>query len=169
MTTTNFLGIPVEGDIIKSSRVAQQTLEEFQPLLQAVLDDPTMVEFGWRQATPYFNDGEPCEFSAHGAWFRTDADADVEDTYELEVDYSHPTLGTVSGGEWVDDPAGTGRRIKVGAKYEGPDEARFERCKALHAAIEGGHFYDVLINAFGDHAYVTVRREGIEVEYYEHD
>lgn len=169
MTGKNFLGIPVEGDIHESSRVAQQPTEEFQPILQAVLDDQTITEFGWRQRTPYFNDGDPCKFSAYGTWFRTDTDQDVDDTYELEVDYSHPSLGGVSGGEWIDDPAGTGRRVKVGAKYEGPDEARYQRCLALHAAIDGGHFFDVLITAFGDHAHVTVRRTGIEVEFYEHD
>jgi hypothetical protein len=50
--TRSFLGIPVEGDITAgSTRVDQKPIEELQPLLQAVLDDPTIVEFGWRQGT----------------------------------------------------------------------------------------------------------------------
>lgn len=160
--TTNFLGIPINGDITRGdSRVEQKPIEELQPILQAVLDDPTITEFGWRQYTPYFNDGEPCTFSAHGTWVRTTADEDVDED-ELEM-WGHRSLGKVSGGrnkdtgEWETYP------------YEGPDEARFDRCKALEKAIEGGAFEHVLLDAFGDHANITVRRTGIEVEFYDHD
>jgi hypothetical protein len=166
--TTNFLGIPVQGDITRGSdRVEQKPIEELQPILQAVLDDPTIVEFGWRQYTPYFNDGDPCTFSAHGTWVRTTADEDVDED-ELEM-WGHRSLGKTEGGEWVDDPDRPGRRKKVGEQYEGPDEARYRRCKALEGAIEGGHFEHVLLDSFGDHANITVRRDGIEVEFYDHD
>ncbi|MBX9392229.1 hypothetical protein K4749_01110 [Streptomyces sp. TRM72054] len=158
----NFLGIPVQGDITPgATRVEQKPLEDLQPILQAVLDDPTIVEFGWRQYTPYFNDGDPCEFSAHGLWVRTTDDEDADED-ELEM-WGHRSLGKVSGhrdqatGEWVTDP------------YQGPDEARYLRCKELEKAVEGGAFEVVLLKAFGDHAEVTVRRDGIEVEFYSHD
>lgn len=171
--TTNFLGIPVQGDITRgATRTEQKPIEELQPILQAVLDDPTIVEFGWRQYTPYFNDGEPCTFSVHGLWVRTETDRDAEDQedeYDLDVGYGHPSLGQMTGGEWVDDPDRPGRRKKVGERYEGPDLARYERCHALDAAIQGGAFEHVLLDAFGDHALVTVRKSGIEVEFYEHD
>lgn len=162
-TQKNFLGIPVEGDITPgASRRAQKPIEEFQPILQAVLDDPTIVEFGWRQATPYFNDGDPCVFSVYGTWVRTDADDEVDDEYELEVE-SHRSLGKVSG-TWNE----TTRKYENHA-YEGPDQARYERCQELSGAVEGGAFDDVLLAAFGDHARVTVRKTGIEIEFYEHD
>jgi hypothetical protein len=167
-TKRNFFGIPINGDITKGeTRVAQKPIEELQPILQAVLDDPTIVEFGWRQYTPYFNDGEPCTFSAHGTWVRTTADEDA-DKYELEM-WGHRSLGKTDGGEWVDDPDRPGRRKKVGERYEGPDEARYLRCKELEKAVEGGRFEHVLLDAFGDHANITVRRDGIEIEFYEHD
>ena len=162
--TSNFLGIPIQGDITKgANRVDQKPIEEFQPTLQAMLDDPTIIEFGWRQYTPYFNDGEPCEFSVYGTWVRTDADKDVDDEYELEVGSSHRTLGNrpyrenPDTGKWEQQP------------YEGPDAARYDRCLALMSAVEGGSFEHVLLEAFGDHAVVTVRRDGIEVEFYDHD
>lgn len=168
ISARNFLGIPVQGDITRGEfRVEQKPIEELQPILQAVLDDPTIVEFGWRQYTPYFNDGDPCTFSVHGTWVRTTADEDA-DEYELEM-WSHRSLGEIKGGEWVSDPDRPGRNKRVGAQYEGPDEARYQRCKALESAIEGGAFEDVLLDAFGDHANVTVRRDGIEVEFYDHD
>lgn len=160
--TTNFLGIPVQGDITRGSdRVEQKPIEELQPVLQAVLDDPTIVEFGWRQYTPYFNDGEPCEFGVNGTWVRTTADEDADED-ELEM-WGHRSLGKIPGhreqtiGQWVNDP------------YEGPDEARYLRCKALEKAVEGGAFEHVLLDAFGDHANITVRRDGIQVEFYDHD
>lgn len=165
--TTNFLGIPVQGDITRGSdRVEQKPIEELQPILQAVLDDPTIVEFGWRQYTPYFNDGEPCEFGVNGTWVRTTADEDTDED-ELEM-WGHRSLGKVIT-EWGDVDPATKRRVVVSETYEGPDRARYDRCKALEGAVEGGAFEHVLLDAFGDHANITVRRDGIQVEFYDHD
>lgn len=66
--TRTFFGIPIEGDISFADKKTQQRpIEELQPLMQVVLDDPTIEWFGWRQYTPYFNDGEPCVFSVRAA------------------------------------------------------------------------------------------------------
>jgi hypothetical protein len=163
----NFLGIPVQGDITPgTTRVEQKPIEELQPILQAVLDDSTIVEFGWRQYTPYFNDGDPCEFSAHGLWVRTTEDEGAdEDVLEM---WGHRTLGKATT-VWGDVDPATKRRVVVSETYEGPDRARYDRCKALEKAVEGGAFEVVLLEAFGDHAEVTVRKDGIEVEFYSHD
>jgi len=159
-----FLGLPVEGDINEGDkREKQRPLEDLQPILQALLDDEGVIEFGWKQYTPYFNDGEPCTFRAYGAWVRTAADADVDDRYELEIDYSHRSIGKRPK-TWNS----AARDYDYGA-YEGPDEARFDRCHTLDRAIDGGEFLDVLVDAFGDHAEVTVRRDGFQVEFYSHD
>ncbi len=168
MTTEhrNFLGLTVEGDITQgSTRVEQRPVEDLQPTLQAVLDDPTILEFGWRQYTPYFNDGEPCKFSIYGLWVRTNTD---EDTDDLNLDSGHPSLGEEPYIE-VADPSRAGGRTWKKGPYQGPDQARYERCHALRRAIEGGEFENVLLAAFGDHAAVTVRRDGIQVDFYEHD
>ncbi|OKI22223.1 hypothetical protein [Streptomyces sp. CB03911] len=162
-TTRTFMGMLVEGDINEGDkREEQRPLEDLQPVLQALFDDDGVIEFGWRQYTPYFNDGEPCTFSTSGTWVRTDADADGSGSADLAVDY-HPSLGEI--------PATYNRETRsydYGA-YEGPDEGRYDRAKALAKAIEGGEFLDVLLEAFGDHAKVTVRRDGIQVDFYDHD
>ncbi|KQX43521.1 hypothetical protein ASD97_25960 [Streptomyces sp. Root63] len=171
-TGTNFLGMPVSGDITQgSSRTEQKPLEELSPLFQALVDDPTIVEFGWRQYTPYFNDGDTCDFSVHGLWVKTTVEQELEDSgteefevYDLEADY-HPSLGAVNGhweGEWSN-------RSYVRDSYEGPDEARYDRCQDLDRALQSGAFETVLLDTFGDHAMVTVRKAGIEVEFYDHD
>lgn len=171
-TKTNFLGIPVEGDIAKGDkRVSQRPLSELEPLIRAVLDDPTMKAFGWAQYTPYFNDGDPCTFSASQPWFLTNADPDpddVEDFYAYEISSygdGHPSLGKKDGdwaGEWPN-------RKLVNETYEGPDEDRHDRAKALSDAIDGGEFEDVLLESFGDHASVRVTAGGITVDTYCHD
>lgn len=164
-TTRNFLGIPVEGDITAGrTRTDQKPIEELQPILQAVLNDPTIVEFGWRQYTPYFSDGDPCEFSVYGLWVRLEGvEEEVEDSWDLELDNSHHPVGRRPSAYNYE-----ARKYERGL-YEGPDEARYDRVHALDRAIQGGAFEHVLLEAFGDHASITVRRDGIEVDFYEHD
>jgi len=171
--TMTFLGIPVEGDIASTKRTPQRPLEDLAPLMQALLDDDGIARFGWRQYTPYFNDGDACEFSAGSLWVARPEDLDPDDpetvdAEELDVDYGSP-LGSYEGGEWVPDPDNPGCNHRVGMTYSGPDRDRYDRCKALSAAIDSGQFDNVLLEAFGDHANISVAREGITVECYEHD
>lgn len=179
-THKNFLGIPVEGDITRgSSRKAQRPLAELEPLLRAVLNDPRIHTIGWTQYTPYFNDGEPCEFSVGQPWFTTtglpkldeetgaptdqhDLGEDDDDfegySYEMSTYSRHPTLGGVLS-----------RYNQPEQPYAGPDEALWNACKELSDAIEGGEFEDELLEAFGDHAEVRIRASGITVDGYSHD
>lgn len=181
-TRTNFLGIPVEGDINDGGRTRtdQRPLEELEPLIRAVIDDDGIAVFGWTQYTPYFNDGDPCEFSAGEPWFLTHADLDALkakqrividededlldivdwDHYEYEIS-GHPTLGI---DQW---DSSFHKRVTI---ERDPDTiARYERCRALAKAIGSGEFDDVLFDAFGDHASIRVRRTGISVDEYSHD
>lgn len=166
-----FLGIPVQGDIRPGEgRKEQWPLSRLAPFMQEVLDDPTIVAFGWSQYTPYFNDGEPCVFSVNELWVRTETDPDPAKTYgydDLSVcSYlGHPSLGKVNGHQEGDWP----NQEYVIDSYEGPDRARFERCFALGAALQGGHYDNVLLDAFGDHAEITVTREGITVDSCDHE
>lgn len=157
--TSNFLGIPIEGDFYSRGQVAQKPLSELQPLLRALLDDDFIVEFGWRQYTPYFADGEVCEFGVEDLWVRTDRDTEVDDIDDLLVGEwygEHPTLGEL--------------RITDGqAVYQGSERERAERARELADALASGAFDEVLADAFGDHAQVTVRRDGIQVDFYDHD
>lgn len=181
-TTRNYLGIPVTGDISHAERRADQyTHEQVAELFSVVINDPTIKALGWTQRTPYFNDGEPCVFSAFGLWVATqddptpdldDPDDDTEEygsehhTERLTVGYGHPTLGEIKV-EWVRRP--DGKYDKIEHSYVGPDEGRYRRCLALHEAIDGDHCDNVLLELFGDHAQITMTKEKITVETYEHD
>jgi hypothetical protein len=168
----NFLGIPVEGEITRPERRSRQRpLEEFAPLLQAVLDSELVTEFGWAQYTPYFMDGDPCIFGASTVWVRTTSDTGGtgtfgdydDDMYTLEVLQSggHPTLGLA---RW------NGVTRAYDEVERSPEITGLSRqCTELAKAIDGGSFDDVLLDAFGDHAEITVRRDGITIASYSHD
>lgn len=100
---------------------------------------PELVGVRWAQYTPYFNDGEPCEFGVRELYYRTANTAedagDYEDGYE-----STP---------W--------RKEDKTPLHLAVDE--FDRSRDE----------DIMREAFGDHVQVTATREGVEVEEYEHD
>jgi hypothetical protein len=147
MTEINGLGLPITGTITKSGRrdVEQYPVEQLRPIVQAVVDDPFIAEVGWHQYTPYFNDGEPCEFQVHTPWVRTIQDPSSDKYWELEM-YNHPTF--------TNSPA---------------VEESAQRAMALSMALEGGHFEKVLEELFGDHARVTLTKSGFHVDFHNHD
>jgi hypothetical protein len=162
MTHTNFLGIPVDGVITPGTRVPQRPREDLRPMLRALLYDDGIAEFGWMQYTPYFNDGEPCVFDISDFWARTSADGGLSIEALGVGTYCdpHPSLGHV-GHEGYGDAS-------IRLPYVGTDEERYLRVRALADALDSGAFCDVLLEAFGDHAKVLVRRTGITVEFYKH-
>lgn len=172
----NFLGIPVEGIIYENHKAEQKSLEELAPLIKAVLDDPMFVTIEWAQYTPYFDDGDTCTFRVGTVSFRTTQDHvdyckwncplkeeeghecvydDDQDEKEFNVKYGHPTLGGYEG--WGADQV---------FKSDFPDQ--FHKAHALSEAIDSGSFDDVLLRAFGDHAYVKLTRDKITVDTYAH-
>ncbi|MER5617702.1 hypothetical protein [Streptomyces sp. NPDC002215] len=154
-----FLDLPVEG-VIEHPQVPQRPVEELRPLLEAVLHYPTIVEFGWQQYTPY----DPGEFGIDYIWVRTAEEPPEATPRDLWL------LGggcNSLGSNWGPNPDLPGCYMQL-PDYEGPDRDRHDRVMALHKALEDGTFNDVLREAFGDHAAVTMRREGIHVEPCDH-
>lgn len=165
--TRSFLGIPVHGDIHQSRDMPDQLpLEELSPLLQAVLDDPHVIELGWRQYTPYFNDGEPCIFSAGHLWIRTNGDEEGLAPDELQLDDFESSC--LRDREWVSSENGINGHY-VPRKREPWQVALHEKGTDLDHAIARGSFDAVLLKEFGDHAEITIRRSGIEIEFCEHE
>lgn len=179
----NFLGIPIEGTIREgSTRVEQFPREDFENIVSRVLANPFFTEFGWEQFTPYFNDGEPCEFSASGLWVKTQDDpkaiadwsarqkAEGYGTVEVDWDAKDDTWGV----EWGDHPTLGDEKYTNGYEedskvYVGHHEAEYNLARELNKAIGGGHFDNVLLDLFGDHCQVKVTRAGITIDEYSHD
>jgi hypothetical protein len=102
--------------------------------------NPDLVSFSWTQYTPYFNDGDPCEFGVNSY---------------LDIEFSDGTFLE----EWTDysskyeEEANEGQRVTADAAYE------------LVSAIPE----NVMKTLFGDHVKVTVFRDRVEVDEYEHE
>jgi hypothetical protein len=103
---------------------------------------PTLQSIGWRQYTPYFCDGDPCEFSVH---------ADAEALF---------INGRSSYSDEDEDEDGQDRLPEADADAIADEAADFldmfepDDLKAL----------------YGDHVRVTVNRDGkVKTDDYEHD
>jgi len=173
--TRNFLGIPITGDIVRGDKkVNQKPIEELQPLLAAALTDLNVRRFGWHQYTPYFNDGEPCVFNVYGLWADpidvTEEEADeyyASEGYHNEVSYDE--RWGKRDYEWAPAEPGVYPRKKIWGAYTGKYELTRTMLIGLEDAIESGQWDDALLELFGDHAAVTVYKDRIVVETYEHD
>ena len=102
---------------------------------------PARQEIAWNQYTPYFNDGDPCEFGVYDFQFKIDGiSPDYGDEYDDDI---YNWLSTYSR----DLPADL--KADIQAIQQIPD--------------------DVFQIIFGDHVQVHVTRDSIEVEEYYHD
>ncbi len=132
----------------------------FTDLTKTIFEDhPKVKSFGWNQYTPYFNDGETCEFSAN-------------------IDYIQINGEPVDESEWISETKitnyGTWNREK--REYEGRTEVpNLDYDPELAAASDeikeflSNFDEDFFMSQFGDHAEVTITAEGVSIDEYEHD
>jgi hypothetical protein len=175
----NLIGIPIEGSItgVGERRVQQLPIEDLLPFLKAIHDDPGIESFGWRQYTPYFNDGEQCVFGVGNVWFLTPEDAVDEEDQKLRADdyhtweEEHGYTARKGFARQVDiwTYPETGRPWKKAQDNPRWDQRRYERCEVFCELLYSDHFDLALLAKFGDHAIVTINKDKITVEYYEHE
>lgn len=117
---------------------------------------PKLESFGWRQYTPYFNDGEECTFSAHVD------EPDINGIYGYDADFEKEFVADY---EKAPDPVTKQYGKKKNENYDlEVFAAQKDVIKFLQNIDES-----VLRDLFDDHVRVTVTREGTDVEEYEHD
>jgi len=147
----------IKGDIERgyNRHVPQKGVAEFLAGIDRILAVPGITAIRWRQYTPYFNDGEPCEFSVNEINYRE---------LPLDVEYE----------EWAEDNEIEGRY----SDYEDGfyDTWGIDRDKHAPAGLAEAlkefnvdEFEDVARANFGEHAIVTATVDGFDVEFYEHD
>lgn len=118
--------------------------EEFKPAMREWLaSTPEIVGIRWRQYTPWFNDGDTCEFGMNDIYYKP-----AENVIEAEYDGDYDD-GYLSPYQYRSIPA-------LEAKLR-------ELTKLLYS------FSDTFEVVFGDHVMVTINAEEIQVEEYEHD
>lgn len=106
---------------------------------------PEVNKIVWTQYTPYFNDGESCEFTVGEAYFVKD-DIVCDGPYDYE---EHSFSGYADSPEYKPSA-----ELKKG----------MDQFSTILNAIE-----DFLHATFDDHVVVTVSRDDISTESYDHD
>lgn len=153
---TEVFGKPVEGEVqfYSSNPVAQADSELLRESLDRLFELPQVESVRWEQYTPYFNDGDACEFGIYDAKIKIVGDdeeaGDYEDGYRDLFDFKY----------YKDEDF-----IK---RIPDVDEVQ-KRFAETNAQIAGGSHYIFLKSAFGDPAQVTATREGFSIEFYDHD
>ena len=140
---------------------------------------PCLQSFSWRQYTPYFNDGDTCEFSAYTDSIYLNGSEDEACTYALErligdIQNKDEAIAQHKKAlEKADPTKWEYRHIQQTIKEIEETDIETARCmlSALQAINElmASMSEEVLLGLFGDHARVVVTKDGAEVESYEHD
>jgi len=146
-------GRPIEGEIrpTASDIPPQKDPQELIAVLDELLAHPGVISYKWSQYTPYWNDGEPCEFGT-----LTDWKAGVK----LE-------FGDEEGGDFGD---GFYTSYDVRRDIQGVDTTELlAKLQKVERAIGSSSHEVWLKDTFGDHASVIATKDGFEVEYFEHD
>lgn len=147
--------------LIDEQRALQK---KFQTTAQALFKETTKEFFDknpnvtaavWTQYTPYFNDGETCEFGVNDVTFTNAPDPenihwdDYEGDAEAAADGSE--IFTWSG--WGEAPNGLDQ----------------EMCNSFSRMVQSSEMEDVMKAMFGDHVKVVATREGFDVDSCDHD
>lgn len=100
----------------------------------------------WRQYTPYFNDGDACEFSVHEPYFLMATKATEGE--EVYSDYDDDFIST-----WQIEKR--------------KDVLLYDLTCEFTRTLD--KLEDILFEAFGDHVKITATPEKVTVEDYDHD
>lgn len=150
-------GREITGDLHLSSprnSAPPATAAEFLEAVDAFLNIPGVYAARWRQYTPYFNDGDPCEFSVDDICVKlTPLDEDDE------------------GGDY-EDGFFASWSLKWNNDNDEISNMSEDSLQALNKVFERWvnlNIDEVARRNFGDHAVVTATLEGFNVEFYDHD
>ena len=132
----------------------------FTELTKTIFEDhPKVKSFGWNQYTPYFNDGDTCEFSPNVDYIYINGD-NVDDS-----DWINETIIT-NYGNWNREEKVYKNRTEVpNLNYDSELVKANDDIKEFLRNFDN----DFFMSQFGDHAEVTVTAEGVSVDEYEHD
>jgi 5'-deoxynucleotidase YfbR-like HD superfamily hydrolase len=140
----------------KMKELSKPYLEE---LFQKAFDEnPEITEFFWTQYTPYFNDGDACEFSVHDVYFILDKDKDA-------CSYEGTYISSYKPEEYNKHLYEIYSRRRVAELKNVLDIVN----ESIHSIRD-----DIMQMLFGDHVKITVNRnsEGkavIDIDEYDHD
>lgn len=137
----------------KRAELVKELQRDFPNLLAPLFSESKRIEsIGWRQYTPYFNDGDECVFGVHNDDLTING-IDEYDGNEKDIEFIRERIW--NGSNWVKNPE--------------IDKHEFDLLKQIENVLKSvpDDFYKDL---FGDHVRVTIHKDGrIETEEYEHN
>ena len=145
---------------VKAQELFKQTTKEFfdkNPGITAVI---------WTQYTPYFNDGDTCEFSVNEPYF-TNANEDQMQDITRWGEYEGDEEGVWSEGDYI--LTGTGEyasKHRAGMNLQGIDAASISKFSRL---LQSSEMEEVLQETFGDHVRIVATRDGFDIDDCDHD
>lgn len=139
--------------------------KKFQATAQALFKEttkeffdknPAITAIVWTQYTPYFNDGDTCEFSVHEPNFTNAKDLDdITRWGEYEGDDEN---------QWSESPWG----FKYHNRTDIPG-INIDSINKFAELVQSSEMESVMEAMFGDHVRVMATREGFDVEDIDHD
>lgn len=148
----------------KAQEEANQVVKEaFSDMAKIVFEqNPELKGFRWTQYTPYFNDGNSCEFGVNDFELLHPEDQynELSKYEEEERGGYHDCLDIIKG-----------RVNYLLGWYRAPEGYTSPLRKAYNSVKDFLHEFDEsdLEKMFGDHVEITVTPEGVEVDGYSHD
>lgn len=144
----------------------KETIAEFWSL------NPGVNAIVWHQYTPYWNDGDTCEFSVYSPTF---TNATGDQLYYINYGEFDPEESEEDETVWATDNINwtmTGNsdwNIETKQKILAGPTVNIESCEFLSKMLQSSEFENVMKMMFDDHVKVIATRDGFEVENYDHD
>lgn len=160
MNTTALQAL-IDTQVAYQAELKKISQGSFKDFFSTWLAENPKIEFvRWHQYTPHFNDGDPCKFSVSDLYFalvdrETIPDHDGEESSGERGDgfFTHFELSAQEKSDWCKVPR--------------PAIVATEPLDELADTMND--LYDALKISFGDGVQVTVSREEIVIDYYDHD
>ncbi len=129
----------------------QRTMrEEIKQVFTAFFEEfPQVKTIHWTQYTPYFNDGDECVFSLGEIWFTSSEYVQIN---EREHAWGDGDDGLIN---------------EYGAKIK--DKKLSDAINTMERLLNSNAMEGVLKATYGDHVWVKVHKDGVEVDDYDHD
>lgn len=177
----------LEAELLERKRHLSETLRpKFQEAFTQFFErHPKLEAIKFTAYTPYFNDGEECVYSVNEAELSAFGMDDIEsysagniaDAADFIATGKVPDSVQESYSRWASSRYPTAEaylRATVGRYIDlGPDSLSvLGAIAAEYPAIQGiinSVPDDVIKGVFGDHKEITITRDGVEVEDYDHD
>lgn len=172
------------SELLKLSNEMEQLKLDYKTRMKGFFEEaisslfeviPDLGSLVWVQYTPFFNDGEPCEFGVHDVYAYTTKYSFSSDNLDNDVFYGEGEgqIQTSKPGDWVYKSAEEGRdwAVEQLKHYEEAKnkftESQFELIAKVTSFINSNE--DLMYEVFGDHVQVIINKDGASAEEYDHD